>query len=237
MSIFVDEDSPMYELQWDKTTGLSKNLEKFNTLYYDLMLRNDVVTDKPEITKLTKEFLESLGKIIDLYQAKISEINAEKYAAVPSILTKEEFISKSVNILKQDSDFEEHFEYLPITKEELYDEKNLIKHMPEFTFGISTSVRFSFENFFVKRFVETDIGTFLFAYAYGDWEHPIFFFMYLSEEDPNKFFTYIPKNGNHWNLETRWAYDNEGYPRNERQYNKKAMLEELLAFFGGKEWK
>ena len=61
MSIFMDENTPIGALQWDKEADFSENLEKFNSLFYDLMLRNDIVTDKPELAKVAEDFVKSLA--------------------------------------------------------------------------------------------------------------------------------------------------------------------------------
>ena len=54
MSIFIDEDTPVSPMEWDKDASFSHNLDKINSLFYDLVLRNKIVEDKPEIAKVAK---------------------------------------------------------------------------------------------------------------------------------------------------------------------------------------
>jgi len=232
MSIFCDESENPRAVVWNTADPFQTNLKQFKSLFYDLIMRDKLVEDKAEFADVAKDFIGSLGALVDQYEAKIQELRGERFYALPKKLSVADFVAHCVAIFKDNNyDISNTLSGLDITEQNLFSYGGLLEYMRNFNFPVDLTVRVDFENFYAKRIIETEVGTFLLAYAYVDWEHPVYFFMYFSDEDPDTFFTYVPKNGNYWDFETRRAFENQGFPRSERAYDKKAMLDELLEFF------
>lgn len=231
MSIFVDESVKPKSVKWDTDADFSTNLKKIQLLFFDLRLRNKVVTDKPEYNEVAEKFVAEMHDLTEEYEIKIKKIQAKRYYAIPKKLTKDNFIQQCVAILKQGYEFNDKLGVIGINEQQLATERGLLRCMREFSFAMDITVDVNFENFEVEKIVETKIGIFLLCVAYGDWEHPVYFYAYLSDQDPDTFFTYVPLKGNYWDIEKRRAFENDGYPRHQSQYDRKAMLEDLLDFF------
>lgn len=234
MSIFIDESVKPKPLKWDTDLDLAHNLKRTSLLFFDLLLRDKIVEDKSEYAELAKKFVSKAYDLIEHYEVKINAIRAKRFYATPKKLSKHDFIQQCIAIIKKDHDFKDTLDVLGINEQQLATEHVLVRCMREFNFSIDITVNVNFENFEVQKMIETEIGIFLLCEAYGDWEHPVYFYAYLSEQDSGKFFTYVPQAGNFWDVKKRRAFQNEGTPRHESQYDKKAMLEDMLAFFGAR---
>jgi len=240
MSFFIDESDPVETFCWDTKAKFIKNLGHVDYLSFALTLRDQCVGDQEkDIVELAKEFSKSLSDLVDTYGIKFNKLCAEKLVNKPMFLTKQDFLDKMVDLFKANKEtYQEFLEDLGFLEEtkagqlELKTEAGLVEYIKQISAACSMrlNVRFNFENFFAHRIIENKHGAFLLCSAYGDWECEVFFFVYFTAGS-DELQTYVPKQGNHWDIEKMRAYEHDGTPISQDSYNIEQMCDELVVFF------
>jgi hypothetical protein len=222
-------DSGMEAFVWNTAATLEANLKAAQT-FIDRMAERPqkVAAQGLQADSLAEGFLMRLGLLIKQYSldAQVSISQGQ-----PLVLAEQEFIARFVELFKKnEACFAENLSLYELTEQQLLEPKTFLKKYYEFaadSIYIRLGIDVDFENFYTHGIYELEVGTFLLVSAHGDWEHEVYFYIYLDAD--GKPCTYLPKDGNYWNHEEKCAH-NEA-ETSDGQYSVKDMQNELITFF------
>ena len=205
----------LHILAWNDEADLAFNLKNLKD-FIDEAQKSKLVSNETAANQtLSMRFIKKLS---DLQQEcdKTREEVEQNAKARPQQLTKEAFIGMFFQCLKATrlAYYEEVkqavLQDMDMDEKQLGKEAGLLVSLHRFkdliTKDKQNGVDVDFENFEPEGLFETEVGTFLLCSAHGDWQEPVYFFLYLVK-DSNKLHWYVPVDGNFWDVENRCAHD------------------------------